>query len=84
MLTRFKLRTLLPFFAILFLPSIVCKAEKSAKNIQVDEFYQWGTQTRDGIGKYYMGREISQVMGHLGAGWLERLKREQEENRLTC
>ena len=79
MLTRFKLRTLLPFFAILFLPSIVCKAEKSAKNIQVDEFYQWGTQTRDGIGKYYMGREISQVMGHLGAGWLERPKREQEE-----
>jgi ubiquinone/menaquinone biosynthesis C-methylase UbiE len=26
-----------------------------------------------------MGREISQVMGHLGAGWLERPKREQEE-----
>ena len=25
------------------------------------------------------GREISQVMGHLGAGWLERPKREQEE-----
>ncbi len=43
------------------------------------EFYQWGKQTRDGIGKYYMGREISQVMGHLGAGWLERPKREQEE-----
>ena len=26
-----------------------------------------------------MGREISQVMGHLGASWLERPKREQEE-----
>ena len=26
-----------------------------------------------------MGREISQVMGHLGAGWLERPKREKEE-----
>ena len=38
-----------------------------------------GERTRDGIGKYYMGREISQVMGHLGAGWLERPKREQEE-----
>ena len=24
----------------------------------------------DGIGKVYMGREISQVLGHLGAGWL--------------
>ena len=26
-----------------------------------------------------MGREISQVMGHLGASWLERPKREKEE-----
>ena len=26
----------------------------------------------DGIGKFYMGREIAQVMGHLAAGWLER------------
>ena len=26
-----------------------------------------------------MGREISKVMGHLGASWLERPKREQEE-----
>ncbi len=29
----------------------------------------------DGIGKIYMGREISQVMGHQGAGWLERPSR---------
>nr|WP_322658682.1 class I SAM-dependent methyltransferase [Dendronalium sp. ChiSLP03b]MDZ8204843.1 class I SAM-dependent methyltransferase [Dendronalium sp. ChiSLP03b] len=33
----------------------------------------------DGIGKYYMGREIAQVMGHTGAGWLERPSREAEE-----
>jgi protein-L-isoaspartate O-methyltransferase len=33
----------------------------------------------DGIGKFYMGREIAQVMGHLAAGWLERPEREQEE-----
>ncbi|HEX4949456.1 MAG TPA: class I SAM-dependent methyltransferase [Blastocatellia bacterium] len=26
----------------------------------------------DGIGKFYMGREIAHVMGHLGARWLER------------
>jgi SAM-dependent methyltransferase len=32
-----------------------------------------------GIGKVYMGREISHVMGHLGAGWLERPEREREE-----
>jgi SAM-dependent methyltransferase len=41
--------------------------------------YVDGPATVDGIGKYFMGREISQVMGHLGAGWLERDTREQEE-----
>jgi len=33
----------------------------------------------DGIGKSYMGREISGVMGWQGAAWLERDKRELEE-----
>jgi len=33
----------------------------------------------DGIGKTWMGREISQVMGHPGIGWLERDNREKEE-----
>jgi ubiquinone/menaquinone biosynthesis C-methylase UbiE len=33
----------------------------------------------DGTGKFYMGREIAQVMGHLAAGWLERPEREREE-----
>lgn len=33
----------------------------------------------DGIGKFYMGREIAQVMGHLAAEWLERPEREREE-----
>src|SRR6516162_2138359 len=34
---------------------------------------------RDGIGKFYLGREIAQVMGHQAADWLERGEREQEE-----
>jgi ubiquinone/menaquinone biosynthesis C-methylase UbiE len=33
----------------------------------------------DGIGKVYMQREIAQVMGHQGAGWLERSTRILEE-----
>ncbi len=33
----------------------------------------------DGIGKFYMGREIAHVMGHQGADWLERPERENEE-----
>ena len=33
-----------------------------------------------GTGKFYLGREIAQVMGFQGAGWLERPEREREEN----
>ncbi|MTJ06820.1 class I SAM-dependent methyltransferase [Anabaena sp. UHCC 0204] len=33
----------------------------------------------DGIGKYYMGREIARFMGYTGASWLERPKREAQE-----
>jgi precorrin-6B methylase 2 len=33
----------------------------------------------NGIGKFYMDREIAMVMGHLAAGWLERPEREKEE-----
>jgi len=29
----------------------------------------------DGIGKFYLGREIARVMGHEGAAWLERQER---------
>ena len=42
-------------------------------------WYENGSASRDGTGRYYMGREISHVMGHLGAGWLERPSREREE-----
>jgi protein-L-isoaspartate O-methyltransferase len=33
----------------------------------------------NGIGKFYMGREIALVMGHQAADWLERPEREEEE-----
>jgi SAM-dependent methyltransferase len=48
-------------------------------NAAAQEVYTYGAASRDGIGKFYLGREISHVMGHLGAGWLERPTREQEE-----
>lgn len=41
--------------------------------------YEYREPTRDGIGKVYMGREISHVMGHLGVDWLERPGRQREE-----
>lgn len=43
------------------------------------ERYIERSPSRDGIGKVYMGREISAVMGWQGAGWLERSERAQEE-----
>lgn len=42
-------------------------------------YYQYKDGSRDGIGKFYQGREIAEVMGHLGADWLERPERQQEE-----
>jgi len=33
----------------------------------------------NGIGKFYLGREIAHVMGHQAADWLERPEREAEE-----
>ncbi len=47
--------------------------------VDSDRLYSTTRPAYDGIGKVYMGRQISQVMGHLGAGWLDRSKREQEE-----
>ena len=45
-----------------------------------DPLYEQRTEpNRDGIGKFYLGREIAHVMGHQGANWLERPEREQEE-----
>lgn len=34
----------------------------------------------NGIGKWYMGREIAHVMGFQGMGWLNRTERESEEH----
>ena len=46
---------------------------------QPDRYQQHIDHDPDGTGKFYMGREISQVMGHRGASWLERPSRYKEE-----
>jgi ubiquinone/menaquinone biosynthesis C-methylase UbiE len=65
---------------------VVLGSACSAEPQDVDAVASGGTDrytekrpSRDGIGKVYMGREISHVMGHLAAGWLERPEREREE-----
>lgn len=45
-----------------------------------ESLYQFRVDhSRDGIGKFYQGREIAQVMGHQAADWLERPERDEEE-----
>lgn len=50
-----------------------------ALNNNPAERYVNKAPSRDGIGKYYLGREISHVMGHRGASWLERPERQRQE-----
>ena len=45
--------------------------------------YSYKNGDRNGIGKWYMEREISHVMGYQGMSWLERDEREKEENTST-
>jgi|688.fasta_scaffold02614_16 protein-L-isoaspartate O-methyltransferase len=42
--------------------------------------YDYKEGDPNGIGKWYMGRQIAHVMSHLGIDWLEREEREKEEN----
>ena len=51
----------------------------SAAPVAAPAKYEARAPSPDGIGKVWMGREISQVMGHPGIGWLERTDREKEE-----
>jgi ubiquinone/menaquinone biosynthesis C-methylase UbiE len=62
--------------ALLLLASVMCLPACAE---QQDSPYTTKAPRPDGIGKVYLGREISFVMGHLGAGWLERPEREAEE-----
>jgi ubiquinone/menaquinone biosynthesis C-methylase UbiE len=65
---------------VLFLISVLnISFFQDSLNGKESDAYSFGEASPDGIGKYYMGREISKVMGHLGAGWLERPQREREE-----
>jgi precorrin-6B methylase 2 len=43
-------------------------------------YYEYKTASSGGTGKFYLGREISQVMDASGADWLERSSRPDEEN----
>ena len=70
-----KLYTLVLLFSFLF----ISNKSFSQELIQQD-YYSFKRGDYNGIGKWYMGREIAYVMGFQGIGWLERSEREKEEN----
>ncbi|UEG52031.1 class I SAM-dependent methyltransferase [Mucilaginibacter daejeonensis] len=78
----FNLRTCLLPGIILFCccTSPAKKSDDSASQQKKDSIYTYKKPAVNGIGKVYKGREIAQVMGFTGAGWLERDTRNQEEN----
>jgi SAM-dependent methyltransferase len=56
------------------------RAADPASDSTGDRYIYREEHSRDGIGKFYMGREIAHVMGHQAADWLERPEREEEEH----
>lgn len=64
---------------------VICAALAACTSVAQDDAksaasrYQTGVKTRDGLGKYYFGREIAHFMTHHAAPWLDRPEREEEE-----
>ena len=65
---------------ILLISVILQSNDCTAQNSIVENKYIFKEGDFNGIGKWYMGREIAYVMGYQGIGWLERSEREKEEN----
>jgi len=58
---------------------LIAGSAASAQVAAPADRYKQLPASADGIGKTYMGREISAVMGWQGAAWLEREERNREE-----
>lgn len=72
------LQFLLPLLGLLGL-----QASVHASPPPPEPLYSWRPGSPDGIGKWFLGREIAHFMTHHGAPWLERPEREDEEQPRT-
>jgi len=73
-------RTVIIFVILSCLILSACTTLKAREVAESGAVYQQRViHSPDGIGKFYMGREIAQVMGHTAALWLERPNRAAEE-----
>lgn len=63
------------------LAGVACLAEEAREPTTIAEegIYTTGRASRDGRGKFYLGRELAQTMSHHAAPWLERPERMAEE-----
>ena len=65
---------------IIFISCFLTSNESIAQADSFDTKYTYKRGDFNGIGKWYMGREIAYVMGFQGIDWLERSEREIEED----
>jgi SAM-dependent methyltransferase len=70
-----RLYTLVLLFSFLFISN-----KSFSQELIQEDYYTFKRGDYNGIGKWYMGREIAYVMGFQGIGWLERSERQKEEN----
>ncbi|WP_194852506.1 class I SAM-dependent methyltransferase [Nonlabens antarcticus] len=61
------------------IPLQSCNSQTKETATSESNSYIFKTGDRNGIGKWYLGREIAHVMGFQGMEWLNRPEREQEE-----
>lgn len=75
------MKNVLLYFVVSFtvITTTSCKAQ-TEKTDENSAIYTYKNGDPNGIGKWYMGREIAHVMGFQGINWLERSEREEEEN----
>ena len=72
------MKKIIPFYSFLFV--ILYTYDSKAQNSNIINQYTFKKGDYNGIGKWYMGREIAHVMGYQGIDWLQRSEREKEEN----
>jgi SAM-dependent methyltransferase len=70
-----KINSVLLIFSMV-LVSFCCIGQESISK----DIYTYKKGDPNGIGKWYLGREIAHVMGYQGMDWLNRPERETEEN----
>ncbi|MDJ0518146.1 MAG: class I SAM-dependent methyltransferase [Okeania sp. SIO2F4] len=83
-MTKNLLKSLQNVGIILSLFMLILSLNSCSINTEIvpnsDIIYQYRIiHNPEGIGKFYLGREIAKVMGHEGAGWLERPSRSNQE-----